>query len=362
MATESIPASPDVASRAASLPDLSSCALIAAALAYPALLDAAYAALDRHARLGQWSDRVGECCFFTLAMAGAYAVPVLALWVARRAIGQLESPGANERVQRVAHLAFAAPPLYTLVGVVTALFHIGGLDVLAWILLWGAVAVHIARSPREAKTITPPGRSPFLRSFHGSIALTIIVIFLAAHFANHVLALWTPQLHERVMRTLEVWYRNRAVEPALVMLIVCLVASGLVLAWSHIGRSPQDGFRTMQTLTGFYLAAFIVSHLCAAFLLARWEQHIPTNWAWASGAPAGILGDRWNIRLLPHYSIAVWAAITHAGLGARQVLRAYGVAARRADRVAFAMSVFGAAVSLLISSALVGLHLGEISH
>jgi hypothetical protein len=361
MAISHIAAPRDAAARAAPLPAPSWLAPVAAALVYPALLRAAYAALDQPAGGLQWADRCGDLCLFALAIAGAYAVPILALWQALRASAQPHDLLVARRLSRITHLAFAAPPLYTLLGVVTALLHIGGLDVVAWTVLWGAVAVHSLRRPQECETTAPGTELPVLRSFHGIVALTVILMFLTAHLANHVLALWTPQLHERVMRTLELWYRDRVVEPALVALMVCLVLSGLTLAWQRIGSRPQDGFRTLQTLTGTYLAAFIVSHLCAVFLLARWEQHISTDWAWASGAPAGILGDPWNIRLLPHYSIAVWAAITHAGLGARQVLRAHGVAGQRADRVAFGMSALGAVASLLISCALIGLHLGEIS-
>ncbi len=125
------------------------------------------------------------------------------------------------------------------------------------------------------------------------------------------------------------------------------------LAYTH----KTFGFGTLQTLTGFYLAAFIASHLVAVFVMARWLENIPTDWNFASGAPVGLLKDPWNVRLIPHYSVAVWAVIAHVGLGARGVMRAHGTADRIADRFAWATIGVGAIVSALISAALLGVHL-----
>ena len=160
------------------------------------------------------------------------------------------------------------------------------------------------------------------------------------------------------MKRLEQVYRARAVEPLLVVGMVLLVATGLRLAWRHTALHG-DGYRRLQTLTGFYLAAFVLSHLTAIFVLARWQGHVDTGtWAYESAAPDGFLGNAWNPRLLPHYSLAVWAVFTHVGLGLRGVLRAHGVTDRAADLVAHAAIIAGAAASLAIGSALLGGHLG----
>ena len=81
------------------------------------------------------------------------------------------------------------------------------------------------------------------------------------------------------------------------------------------------------------------------------------RWAYESAAPDGFLGNPWNPRLLPHYALVVWVVVTHVGLGLRGVLRAHGVADRAANLVARGASVAGAAMSLAISCALLGVHL-----
>jgi hypothetical protein len=46
---------------------------------------------------------------------------------------------------------------------------------------------------------------------------------------------------------------------------------------------------------------FITSHLIAVFILGRMFLDVDTTFAWASGAPTGLLHGPWNVRLIPHY-------------------------------------------------------------
>jgi hypothetical protein len=163
-------------------------------------------------------------------------------------------------------------------------------------------------------------------------------------------------MHGREMHVLQVFYRATVVEPVLVLCMLLLIVTGVTLAWRHTAIQG-DGYRRAQTLTGVYLAAFILSHMTAVFVYARWQMHIQTDWAFASGAPAGLLRDAFNVRLIPHYAIAPWAVLTHVGLGLRGVQRAHGLAERRANLWAKGMSAVGAIVSVLITLGLIGVHL-----
>jgi hypothetical protein len=104
------------------------------------------------------------------------------------------------------------------------------------------------------------------------------------------------------------------------------------------------------------LTAFIVSHLNAVFILARAVTKVDTTFLWASGAPAGLLDDPWNVRLIPHYFFGVWFLITHMGLGLRGVLLAHEVSPAAADRVAWGVGVLGLVVTLTISVAQLSVH------
>jgi hypothetical protein len=89
----------------------------------------------------------------------------------------------------------------------------------------------------------------------------------------------------------------------------------------------------------------LASHVNAVFVLAR-HFGIETDWDWATGAPVGILRHAWDIRLLPHYSLAVFLVLAHLSCGLRAILNAHGVPAARAIGVAL---VVGSA-ALIVSS------------
>jgi hypothetical protein len=153
-----------------------------------------------------------------------------------------------------------------------------------------------------------------------------------------------------MMSALRKWYRSELVQPVLVTLMLFQVASGVVLLW-RATAARKDLYGTLQTCTGVFLAAFIVSHLNAVFILGRAVTRVDTTFLWASGAPVGLLPDAWNVRLIPHYSLGVWFVITHMGLGLRGVLLAHRVSPPAADRVAWAVSALGAAFALTITVA-----------
>lgn len=331
-------------------------ALCGVALCYPLFLRSASSGMQSLASTQTVSERFAVILMTVAALAAAYAVPMVAALAASRIARIPELSGEDIRAYRLAHVVFAAPPLFTATGVVADVLGIGPFDYLIWLVVWLALGLRLWVSPPVASTRV--ARAPTARevAIHGCLALAVLLIFLIAHLGNHTSALWSTTLHRRTMKMLEHVYRAPVVEPLLLLGMLLLVATGLRLAWRHtVLRS--DGYRRLQTLTGFYLAAFVLSHLTAIVVLARWQRHVDTGtWAYESAAPAGFLGDVWNTRLLPHYSLVVWAVLTHVGLGLRGVLRAHGVADRTANLVARALSIAGGAASLAISAALLGVH------
>lgn len=327
------------------------------AIGYPLFLGSAYGGMQRLPSAHSIQERFAATFMIAASLGAAFAVPLIAALAAGRIARGFSGSHADVQAYRLAHMVFAVPPLYTAVGVITGVLGIGALDFVIWLVLWlglGLLAV-TATTATVPNGAVPHGARAV--AVHGSIALAVVLAFLAWHLGNHALALWSPALHGWTMKRLEHVYRAEAVEPFLVLGMALLVATGLRLAWTHT-MLRGDGYRRLQTLTGFYLAAFILSHLTAILVLARWQGHVDTGtWAYESAAPDGFLGNPWNPRLLPHYSIAVWAVMTHLGLGLRGVLRSHGVAERAANRVAQCAGIAGAAVSILISAALLGVHL-----
>jgi hypothetical protein len=176
---------------------------------------------------------------------------------------------------------------------------------------------------------------------------TIVVIFLVWHLVNHVLAIWSLDTNKYVMESLRAWYRADLVQPVLIALLGWQLAMGLRLLWAKAAR-PGDIYSSIQTATASYLGVYIPSHLIAVFVLGRWFLGIDTTFAWASGAPSGLLLDPWNVRLIPHYSLAVLFVISHLAMGLRAVLLGRGVSVAISDRIAWIICSIGLAVSCVV--------------
>jgi succinate dehydrogenase hydrophobic anchor subunit len=127
--------------------------------------------------------------------------------------------------------------------------------------------------------------------------------------------------------------------------------------WRGRMRVEADLFGTLQTAAGIYLAIYLVSHMIAVFVLGRMVMKVDTDFLFATGAPAGLLHDPWNVRLIPHYSLAAWALFIHLGCGLRGVLLSHRASVSAANASAWAMVGLGAAVAATIILSMCGLHI-----
>jgi hypothetical protein len=339
-------------------PRIACIAPVVAALLYPVALLALYGAgrLVHDARsmestLSGWAVMLG-------AAALVYSVPAIALW-AIHVLGQEQHPSpAHFRTRGFAHLAFASPPLFTAIGVALYLVHSSS-DHVAWALIWLPIVVVAVIGERRPVAVGSGPRTelPSLRAAHGLSAIAILAVFLAPHLANHLSAIWSTGLHKAVMDVLRAVYRQNAVQSILVGLFLFQIASGIVLLRRRIG-APDDILGSLQTASGVYLAAFIASHLMAVFILGRQFLHVDTNWDFAVGAPAGLMGDPWNVRLITHYSLAVFLLWAHVACGVRAVLLGRHVTPCTANRTGGAVMILGALIALTITLAMLGLHAG----
>lgn len=335
-------------------------ALAGALVVYPWVLVGFYANGRRAVSGGSEAifGWVGVAVFLT----AVFAIPAFAFLVAIENGGVAGTTASPEEIaaRRAAHLSVAAPPLFTLTGVVLAIFNVPGLGILpwtvAWIVIFGILGfLHRHGAPTSLIAFAP---SPGLRVAHGISAALIIVLFLALHLANHMVGLWTPDAHKAVMNALRSWYRAPWVQPLVVLTVLFQLGSGLALL-RHRMISYTDAFGTLQTMAGTYLAAFLASHLTAVFILARWKGGTDTNWDWAVGNPEGLFADPWNVRLIPHYVIAVAAVVAHAACGLRVVFLANGVGEARAGALARAIVSVGILLAVTIMAGMLGLHLGR---
>jgi len=328
-----------------------------AALIYPVLLAGAYRSAHLlSAATGSAAVLVGVALAASLVI--TFAVPMLALAVASGLGGAQRPTNGDARARAFAHLAFACPALFTFLGVVVYLAGFPNGDQVIWPMIWTAVIAAVFIGASSATPAHATARAPsWLRPIHGVGAIMIIIGFVSLHLFNHLTGFLSADTHIAVMKVLRKWYRSGVVEPLVVALMLFMVISGALLLRARLSRTAGF-FETLQTMTGAYLGIYILGHMNSVFIYARLSAGIETDFWFASGGKAGLLGDPWSVRLLPHYALGVWSVITHAGCGLRTVMLSHGVAEHTANRLAGWISALGAAVAVPMVLALVRIHIG----
>lgn len=313
---------------------------LGAAAAYPQLIAAYEKAI---ARLHQGD---GVALAATGLMVAAFCVPLLAL---ATLIRERERAPLYSRTDRLAlHLAAAAPPLLVLSLQLFGRFGWSAHHWLAWAGLWLGLLAGCIWVTDRGEAAAPGAR---LRIVHGGLAITVLLGFLLYHIVNHLLALWSPELHRSLLDFGRQWYRSAWLEPILLAAFAGLLASGVLMTWRYAAR-PGDGYRTLQTVSGSYLLFFLLAHLLA--VLGGRQAGIETDWEFAVGAN-GLLDGRGL--LTPYYVLALAATISHLACGTRIVLLGHGVPAVAASHVFRGIMLLGTLVTPLITLAMFGAHI-----
>lgn len=275
------------------------------------------------------------------AIALVFVVPLSAFF-SLQSLSRLDvSDGRVVILRRLAHFTFASPPLFVILGVVLYLMKIQGADGKVWLGLWAVVIVGSLLALSTERNDTPRSRQNLntapVRVLHGAASVAIITVFLFPHLGNHAVGILGTDLHKSVMLVLRHAYRAGWLEPILIGLFFFQIVSGLVLLMPKL-TVKQDTLGSFQTASGAYLVIFIASHINSVFILARYFG-TDTDYAWATGAPSGLIGDAWDVRLIPHYSLGVWLVLCHIACGLRTVMLAHGVGLERANRICWSLII-----------------------
>jgi succinate dehydrogenase/fumarate reductase cytochrome b subunit len=317
---------------------------LAAALAYPFLLKGFHAGIRQPTNVIAW----GSAAFCLL---GAFAMPMFALVCARELSRSERTAPFDVRARRLAYLAMAAPPLFVLTGVARGLLGRPLSDETVWIGFW-LIAAAVGFYGSDSVRSTSPRSVARWRVLHG-VSAALIACFVLFHLINHLFGWRGPQVHETVMHLGRSVYRSPFVEPVLLASLLFQIISGVRVAW-HWSAQPSNWYRVFQIGSGVFLAAFVVTHLNSALVSARWVRGTETDWAWATGAPEGLIYDSWNIRLLPHYAFGVFFVLSHLASGLRQILIAHGCDVATANRMWVAGLIAAASGTAVIIGALIG--------
>jgi len=330
-----------------------------AALVYPLILEAFHACVTSLVS-GHAAAPALRTALAVLLLILALAMPMLAL-LSAISLGEIQEPSlAQRRARAVALLAVAAPPMFVFLGVELYILKDPVPELWLWAAFWLAAAGLVVFSDSKTKIASLPGAKPApagLRVAHGLSALGILVIFLALHLANHLTFVAGPEVYRAVMKTVRRVYRQEVLQPLLIALFLFQVGSGVYLA-TRASAQPMDRFRSFQIGSGVFLAAYVLGHMNSVFVFGRLYLGIDTDWSFATGAPAGLIKDAWNIRLVPHYGLGVFFVLSHLAAGARAVMLTHGVRKAYADRFLIGSATAAAGLAFVI---LFGMSGGRLS-
>jgi hypothetical protein len=290
-----------------------------------------------------------------MSLALAFAVPLIAMLAAMSLSGIERPTAAQLRAKRMALLAVAAPTLFVFVGVVLTMLHDPVPDTWLWVACWAIALALLLRSDNDAPARVAMRLVPVpLRVAHGVSALALVMIFLALHIANHLMFPAGAETYDAVMKVFRHVYRTDILQPMVVALFLFQIGTGLFFAW-RLTAAPTDRFRTFQIASGVYLAFYVLGHMDSVFIFARTYLGIDTGWSFATGAPAGLVKDPWNIRLVPHYWLGVFFVLAHLAAGARVVIMAHGVSKVFADRFMVGSTIVAGIVATVIMLGMCGM-------
>ncbi|MDH0746052.1 hypothetical protein N5D61_06815 [Pseudomonas sp. GD03842] len=279
----------------------------------------------------------------------AFFIPLINLWIA----GAPELQSAVAR--RFALIAIATPASYVFFGVLTYMAGSQIPDVWSWSPAWlliGSVICAMNGNEGQRRHVTASSKLRFAHGVCGSLA-SLYALF---HIGNHAAGIFSVQLHSEIMEFGRAVYRSTLGEPLLVAVMLFQVLSGIRLIWCW-SEAAADRYRTFQVASGAFMALFILGHMNSVFVFARIWLGIPTDWSFATGEPAGLIHDSWNIRLLPHYAMGVFFTLTHLLSGLRVVLIAHGTPTHTANRLWWTGGALSGGICVVIMCGMSGLHL-----
>ncbi|MGV3591118.1 MAG: hypothetical protein ACO1PZ_05470 [Gammaproteobacteria bacterium] len=326
-------------------------ALLGAAL-YPSLLTLFPMAIQRISAAENAVQQIVWIAGAIVAMAVVFAVPLLALWALMRVPARATPKAILTR--RVLHVACAIPPLYGFSRLWAGRMGVVDWHSLAWVAVVAVAAFCVVRArDDQAKPALRANAGATLRNVHGAIAVLLFVSFLYAHILNHGVALWSVELQRSWMETLRLWYRAAWVEPVLLGALFLMVVTGIPLMLRNT-RTGGNPWRSLQSVAGVYIIAFLCSHI-SAVLLARAAGR-DTDWVFATGQNGMIAG---STNQIPYYVLSIAALMMHVALGVRMGLLRRGVELVRVEKIFSALVWFAALNTLWVTAAVLGVELGN---
>ncbi len=145
-----------------------------------------------------------------------------------------------------------------------------------------------------------------VNKLHKTLAI-VLGFFLITHIGVHIFTIGGPETHQRALETVQWLYRNRYVEPFLLLAIILQIFTGIKFVARRWREQNKSLWSWLQIISGIYLVLFFSLHTSAA-LMARHVFDLDTNFYWAAGT---VLNKPllWFFR--PYYFFGIVAVFIH---------------------------------------------------
>jgi succinate dehydrogenase/fumarate reductase cytochrome b subunit len=235
-------------------------------------------------------------------------------------------------------MAAISPPLFVLISRVSP-----GLS--PWyVMLTVAALPALFRWPEAARSTAR------LQLVHRLSAL-LLGIFVLGHIANQSLAFVSVSSYTAMRSVMRVASQQPISYAVIVASVAMQVATGIAMGMKKVRAGAMTA--NLQAVTGWYLAAFLLTHVFSGLVLA--QHGVPTAVV-ATSSQFDLLASARSTAQLPFLLLGVAAFLFHIGAYARLMALAY-LAEASVRRLSYAAMVVGTTVVLTVGLALCGIHL-----
>jgi hypothetical protein len=135
----------------------------------------------------------------------------------------------------------------------------------------------------------------------------IVSIFVIAHLFNHSMAWFGIAIHQQILETFRIIYRQPIVEIGLISCFLFQAFSGVNLIFRLRKKEEKTIFEKVQIYSGVILGLFIIQHI-AATIGQRLYFKFDTNFYFASRV---VLQNPIKWFFIPYYILGIMSFATH---------------------------------------------------
>ena len=182
------------------------------------------------------------------------------------------------------------------------------------------------------------------------ISAFVLTVFVLGHVVNQALAFVSVPAYDAMRSVMRVASRDPVMYTVIVGSVAIQMATGVAMGLRRV--RPGAVARNLQAVTGWYLAAFLLTHVFSGYMF-------PAPQATAAVAPVAnqfnLLATERGVVQLPFLLLGVATFLFHVGIYARLAALAY-LAEASVRRLSYAAMFVGTTVVVTVGLALCGIH------